>query len=167
MFCSRLLLSINYLMTHIKLNHKFLMHSEVQCNFEKCFQIYNDIYSLKRHILSEHVKDRSHLQKREIHIKNIAQKTNRNVLQSTLNNSILNKERNNIINMMSSTCNENNDTDISELKEKINECATHLVVKLYAHSTLNRNIIHEIISNISSFYNSICLEFLKKIQKYR
>lgn len=34
-------------------------------------------------------------------------------------------------------------------------------MKLYAHGTLNRNIIHDIISNISLFYNSICLEFIK------
>lgn len=34
-------------------------------------------------------------------------------------------------------------------------------MKLYVYGTLNRNMIHDIIINMSSFYNSICLEFLK------
>lgn len=56
MFCSRLLLSIDFLMTHIKLNHKSRMHCEIKCNFENCFQICNNIHSLRRYMLSERVK---------------------------------------------------------------------------------------------------------------
>lgn len=141
MFCSRLLLSINFLMIHIKLNHKSRMHCEVKCNVENCFQIYNNIYSLKRHILSEHVKRRNDL--KFIREKNILQQTSRNILHPILNNtnSILNVEYNNIISQISSTFDVNNDNYMFVFKEKLNECVTHFVAKLYAYGTMNR-IIH-------------------------
>lgn len=143
-------------MAHIKLNHKSLFYSEVKCNFEKCTQIFNNIYCLKRHMLSKHISNYS---------QNICKKTEQgtNALQYSLNdaNNVFHEKCNNIIEIISSTSNENNDINITDFKKKVDESATHLVMKLYADSTLNRNIIHDIIRNISLFYNSICLEFLK------
>lgn len=160
MFCPRLLLSLDYLMAHVKLSHKSLMHCEIKCNFEKCSQVYN-IYSLKRHILSDHMNNSSNLQ--HIGTAKMELRKQKNVLQSTTDTvrDYLYKERSSIIDIMSTTCNEINNMDMVQLKDKINESATIVVAKLYACGTLNRTVAHEIIQTISLFYNSICLPVIK------
>lgn len=148
-------------MVHVKLNHKSLMHSEIKCNFEKCQQVYNNIYHLKRHILSNHANNPRHLQ--HVSTVNIARRQEKDISQSTILSvhNYLDKERNSIIDIMSSTCNENNNMSIIQIQEKINKTATLVVAKLYASGTLNRTVINDIIKTMSSFYNSICLPMLR------
>lgn len=165
MFCSRFLHSINYLMIHIKLNHKSLMHLEIKCNFENCSQTYNNVYLLKRHILCKHIGDNNSLQSKRM--KNIAQKK-RDVLQSALSNinSIFEEERMNVLDSILPTLNESNEIEMSEFKEKVYKSGLRFITKLYAKTTLNRNMIHEIMKNTLSFYNNICLEYLKNKYKH-
>lgn len=135
------------------------MHSTIKYNFENCSQVYNKVYCLKRHILSNHINNSKHLQ----HIstaKNAEQK--KDISQPTINSvhNYLAQERISIIDIMSCTCNEGNNMDIVQVQEKINTAATLVVAKLYACKTLNRTI-NDIIKTISSFYNSVCLPMLK------
>lgn len=101
---------MNYFMAHIKLKHKSCLYSEVKCNFEKCSQVYNNIYSLKRHILSKHISYDS----QNICKESSEQKTN--VVKYALNdaNNIFHEKCNNIIEIMSTTCNTSNDINITD-----------------------------------------------------
>lgn len=159
-FCSRFLLSIDYLMIHIKLKHKSLMHNTIKCNFENCSQVYSNVYCAKRHILSSHINNPRHLQ----HISTAKNAERKEVIsQSTINSAhdYLTQERINVMDIMSNTCNEGNNMDIVQVQEKINTAATLVVAKLYACRTLNRTVINDIIKTISSFYNCVCLPMLK------
>lgn len=147
-------------MTHIRLQYKSLMHSEIKCNFEKCPQVYSNIYCLKRHILSNHTTNSKHLP----HVSTVkSAERKENEVQSTKLSVLdyLDKERCDIIDIMSSTCNESNNINIAQIREKINKSATLVVAQLYACGTLNRVSINTIIKTFSQFYNSICLQLLR------
>lgn len=42
-------------MEHIKLKHKFMLHSAVTCKFDNCNNEFTNVYSLRRHILNKHL----------------------------------------------------------------------------------------------------------------
>jgi len=140
------------------------MYSAIKCNFENCSQVYNNIYCLKRHILSNHINNSKHVQ----HVSTVESakekvRKEKPVFQSTIHSvhDYLVQERSSIIDIMSSTCNESHNINILQVQEKISKAATLIVAKLYACRTLSRIIINDIIKTISSFYNSICLSLLK------
>lgn len=53
-FCAHSFLSLESLISHVKLKHKTLMNYEVQCNFIDCFYKFSCVYSLVRHIKTKH-----------------------------------------------------------------------------------------------------------------
>lgn len=136
------------------------MHSTIKCNFENCSQVYNNVYCLKRHILSNHINNSRHLQR----ISTAKNAERKEIISQLTINSVhdyLAQERISIIDIISSTCNEGNNMDIIQVQEKINTAATLVVAKLYAYRTLNRTVTNDIIQTMSSFYNSVCLPMLK------
>lgn len=53
-FCAHSFLSLESLISHVKLKHKALMNYEVQCNFTDCFYKFTCVHSLVRHIKNKH-----------------------------------------------------------------------------------------------------------------
>lgn len=53
-FCDLTFLSFDFVVAHVKLKHKSLMYEEVHCPVDGCQKIYNDTYSLIRHVKNTH-----------------------------------------------------------------------------------------------------------------
>lgn len=54
MFCEKFFSSLSQLNVHVKISHKALMNSQIQCNVGICTRTYHRFQSLLKHINSKH-----------------------------------------------------------------------------------------------------------------
>jgi hypothetical protein len=158
-FCSHSFLSLESLISHIKLKHKALMNYEVQCNITDCFYKFACVHSLIKHIKNEHA-----VQKLSCEITEVPNNLNKDVVD-------LIKETNPIQqhitilteplkDLPETLCN-NEEFTIDQFKRKVFNFALCLVTQLYAYGSLNRKLVHKIIIDICTTYINNCLDFFK------
>lgn len=157
MFCGQLFSSILKLNSHVKIFHKALMNTQIQCNIGACTRAYHRFQSLVRHITSAHAD----IIKKEVR-KNV--KNNKKeliLLENEKHECNSNNMHDSDFKSLDKLIESKNEISIEDFKDDVMHFATKFIAKLYSENNTDRKTIHDIISSINTFFFSICLNQLQ------
>lgn len=145
---------------HVKVNHKAFLHTEMQCNFTSCSRRFQNVYSLITHLHKNHSMSKD--VRLQLDQSALSEDTNLINICSNIDKQPITLE--NLLSLCSLYVESNAEDTLTyeNCKIIVQHGAALLIAKMYATGNMNRNLIHNIIDSIRTFYNSVCLGILKK-----
>lgn len=171
-FCGEVFVTMELVMQHVRLKHKFMLNSPIMCKLENCNDEFTNVYSLRRHVLSKHyISDQT--------------KSASSINSKQENDSVIDANAADFSDITStishfdpSNCNENSEitdniieTNSTITNKKLNiddyqsivfKSALSAAIKIYADFTLSRKSINKIIIIISKTYLNTCIKGLQQ-----
>lgn len=160
MFCENLFSSLPQLNNHVRIFHKALINSQIQCNIGICTRTYHKFQSLSRHISSEH----SNIIQKDCFRKNSKDSERKMILKDhKFECNLSNMHDSDSIHSDNLTERKNESKNINQQKfqHNVKYVASKFIAKLYSENSIDRKTIHDIIFSMNTFFFSICLNQLQ------